>query len=167
MRLKNSLQLNISYTGITSSNSSDFKTDLERQISRQIFNDYIKDYSEDNLNDLTNTTICTSTPTHATLDNAMANLVLTPIKGLNDNHDSTSLYQSLEQTKTIVNDTDNSLYKSLDNTFNAVSKNPFEDDEECKLKEEQNKGDQQEEHDILSKIYSSTDNHTEKDECKW
>lgn len=162
-----------SVLGITSSNTTAVDIDLERQKSRQMFNEYVKDFSEDNKNDSTNT-IRTSTPTNNTLDNTMSKLALTPIKAQqNDNNDSNTLYKSLEQTNTLINNTtdndDITVYKSLDNTTKTKSNNPFEDDEdevESAPIDDVKVEEKEEENDILRTIYSSTDNNNEEEECK-
>lgn len=140
---------------------------MERQKSRQMFNEYIKDFNEDSANStdiLNNTNIQTSTPTNNTLDNTMANIALTPIKPQNDTNES-SLYQSFEQTQTLVNtiqDNEQTLYKSLD-VSNKDNKNPFEETEEDN-KNPFEETEEEEEYDHLKNIYAAIEN--EEDECK-
>ncbi|XP_023296483.2 uncharacterized protein LOC111679191 isoform X2 [Lucilia cuprina] len=159
-----------SVLGLTPSNTSAVDINLERQKSRQMFDEYVKDLKEE-----VNTTVRTSTPTNNTLDNTMAQLMLTPIKAQQDNNETTSLYQSLEQTQaTLINnnttDNDKTIYKSLDNTT-MISKNPFEDDDNDKENDLaiespqiETVKDEEEDHDILSKIYATNEQHNEEDE---
>ncbi|KAM7353334.1 uncharacterized protein ACRADG_005432 isoform 2-T3 [Cochliomyia hominivorax] len=136
-----------SVLGITSSSTTVMDIDKERQKSRQMFNEYVKNFNEDLKNDTQN--IRTSTPTNNTLDNSMANLVITPIKAQNGNNNkSTTLYQSLEQTETLINDT--TIYKSLDDSETETAT------EEKELTEN-NKDD------IFSTIYSSTERNDEEE----
>ncbi|XP_065358228.1 uncharacterized protein LOC135952286 isoform X2 [Calliphora vicina] len=153
-----------SVLGITSANTSAMDIDLERQKSRQMFDEYVKDVNDDSKNDIS---MHTSTPTNNTLDNTMSKLALTPIKTQNDNNESSSLYQSLDQTSTLINnstDNDTTVYKSLDNT-KVCSTNPF-DEEEDELVDaiQQLEAREQEEHDIFSTIYDSSEKHNEEEE---
>ncbi|XP_073823890.1 uncharacterized protein isoform X2 [Musca autumnalis] len=148
--------------------------DLERQKSREMFKEYIKDVagdfvkSPDNLQ-VPTATAMTSTPTNNSLDNTMAQLMLSPIKTQSETSDS-SLYKSLDQTETLINNNvgggdEHTLYKSLDESKPG---NPFEDstnentvaekktnDEKV---EEKDKANEEEEDDHLKYVYSSTDN---------
>lgn len=145
-------------------NTAAVDIDIERLKSRQIFNDYIKDVTEDSINKTNNlgdTSMLTSTPTNYTLDNTMADLGITPIKPKTNTNES-SLYQSLEQTQTLVESTDitePTLYVSMDDS-NKVNMNPFEEDE-CKSQHD-------EAHDNLKNVYTNYNENADlEEECKF
>ncbi|XP_061396733.1 dynein axonemal assembly factor 1 homolog [Musca vetustissima] len=157
-----------------SSTSQIIDIDMERQKSREMFQEYIKDVTGDfaattNNLQVPTTTTMTSTPTNNTLDNTMAQLTLSPIKPQSETSDS-SLYKSLDQTQTLINDNNNgdgdknaeqTLYKSLDESKNG--RNPFEDSDNentiAEGKTNDDKGvDNVEEDDHLKYVYSRMDN---------
>ncbi|XP_075149395.1 uncharacterized protein LOC142223398 isoform X2 [Haematobia irritans] len=158
--------------------------DLERQKSREMFEEYIKDVTGDftsatdsqNLN----ATVHTSTPTNEILDNTLTQLTMSPIKTQSETSD-TSIYKSLDQTQTIVNNTEtnsnvdqeSTVYKSLDESKNSKNTtNPFDEDEDNNDVANNDNGDdvekpsekdndvvvEEEEDDRLKYVYSSKEN---------
>ena len=166
-------EMRSSVLGLESSNTTTQDLDLEREKSRQMFNDYVKDITEVSRGDATNTTMHSSTPTEYMLnDNNVENFDLTPIQAESSDKNDSSFYQSMEQHQTLINGTEDTVYKSFE-TIKKSSKNPFEDEEDESVPLQQNVvatvariNEVEEEHDILKNIYSSTDNKNEYDDCK-
>lgn len=102
-----------------------------------MFKEFIKDVTQNSVVSSPKT-IVTSTPTNNTLDNTLAPLEASPVRKLpHSPRGDTSMYKSLEQSQTLTNtvstnvaDTEKTVYKSLDESTNLHSNNPFEDTEE-------------------------------------